>query len=58
MKLIQYEEYLVSSVDIGGLVFHQGISSHSADYTPMRYNCLWVDEKRQHWHRHDLVKDI
>ena len=40
MKLIQYmyNEYLVSTGDTGDLVFqHQGISSHSAEYAPMRF---------------------
>ena len=36
MKLVQYNEYLVSTVGTGGLVlWHQGISSHSAGYAPM-----------------------
>ena len=38
MKLAQYNECLISFVDTDGLVpSHQGISSHSADYTPMRF---------------------
>ena len=38
MKLVQYNEYLISIVDTDGLVLkHQGISSHSADYAPMRF---------------------
>ena len=38
MKLIQYNECLISIVDTDGLVLqHQGISSHSADYVPMRF---------------------
>ena len=38
MKLIQYNECLVRIVDTDGLVLeHQGISSHSADYAPMRF---------------------
>ena len=38
MKLVQYNECLVSIVDTGGLVLqHQGINSHDADYTPMRF---------------------
>ena len=38
MKLVQYNDCLVSMVDTDGLVlYHQGISSHSADYTPMRF---------------------
>ena len=33
MKLIQYDEYWISTVDTDGLVLqHQGISSHIADY--------------------------
>ena len=35
MKLVQYNEFLVSIVDTDGLVL--GISSHSADYAPMRF---------------------
>ena len=36
LKLIQYNEYLVSSVDTDGLVFqHQGISSQDAKYAHM-----------------------
>ena len=36
MKLSQYNAYLISTVDTDGLVFlHQGISSHSAEHTPM-----------------------
>ena len=32
MKLVQYNEYLVSTVDTDGLVLkHQGISSYSAE---------------------------
>ena len=35
MKLVQYNEYLVSTVDTDGLVFqHLGISSHSAECAP------------------------
>ena len=35
VKLVQYNEYLVNIVDIGGLVlYHQSISSYSADYAP------------------------
>ena len=38
MKLVQYNECLVSTVDTGGLVlYHQSISSHDADYAPMRF---------------------
>ena len=38
MKLVQYNEYFVSTVDTDGLVLkHQGISSHSADYSPMHF---------------------
>ena len=38
MKLVQYDECLVSIVDTDGLVLkHQGISSHSADYAPMDF---------------------
>ena len=33
MKLVQYNECLVSIVDTDGL----GISSHSVDYAPMRF---------------------
>ena len=38
MKLAQYNKCLVSIVDTDGMVLkHQGISSHSADYVPMRF---------------------
>ena len=38
MKLIQYNDCIVSIVDTGGLVlYHQDISSHSAAYAPMRF---------------------
>ena len=41
MKLVQYNECLISTVDADGLVLlHQGISSHSADYAPMRFPVL------------------
>ena len=41
MKLIQYKGYLVSTVDIDGLVLsHQGISSYSAENTPMHFQFL------------------
>ena len=37
MKLVQYNGCLISIVDADALVlYHQGISSHSADYAPMR----------------------
>ena len=37
MKLVQHNECLVSIVDTDGLVlYHQGISSYSADYAPLR----------------------
>ena len=38
MKLVEWNKYLISIVDTDGLVLqHQGISSHSADYAPMRF---------------------
>ena len=38
MKLVQYNGCLVSIVDTDGLVlWQQRISSHSADYAPMRF---------------------
>ena len=38
MKLVQYNECLFSIVDTDGLVlYHQGISSNSADYATMRF---------------------
>ena len=38
MKLVQYNECLVSIVDTDGLVLkHQAISSRSADYAPRRF---------------------
>ena len=43
MKLVQYIEYLVSTVDTDALVLqHQGISSHSDEYAPMCFQ-LFVD---------------
>ena len=36
MKLVQQNVCLVSTVDIDGrVVWHQGISSYSAEYTPI-----------------------
>ena len=36
MKLVQYNEYSVNTLDTDKLVFqHQGISSHSAEYEVM-----------------------
>ena len=36
MKLVQYNEYSVSTGSTDGLVLeHQGISSHGAKYAPM-----------------------
>ena len=41
MKLVQYNEYLVSIVDTDGLVLkHQAISSYSAEYAPCFSNCF------------------
>ena len=38
MKLVQYNDRLISIEDTDDLVLkHQGISSHSADYSPMRF---------------------
>ena len=38
MRLVQYNEYSVITVDTDGLVLqHQGISSHSAEYAPMHF---------------------
>ena len=38
MKQVQCDACLVSIVDTDGLVlYHQDISSHSADYAPMRF---------------------
>ena len=43
MKLVQYNEYLVTSVAADGLVLlHVGISSYSAEYAPTHFSCLWV----------------
>ena len=44
MKLAQYNECLVSIVDTDGLVlWHQGISSNSAEYAPMHFPVFrWV----------------
>ena len=36
MELVQYNEYLASTVNTDGLVLkHQGISSNSTEYAPM-----------------------
>ena len=38
MQLVQFNEYLFSTMDIDGLVLkHQDISSYSAEYTPMHF---------------------
>ena len=38
MKLVQYNEYLVSTVATDGLVLqHQGISSYRVEYAPMYF---------------------
>ena len=38
MKMLQLIDCLISTEDTDGLVlWHQGISSHSADYAPMRF---------------------
>ena len=38
MKVVHDNEYLISTVDTDGLVLeHQGISSHNAEFTPMRF---------------------
>ena len=43
MKLGQYNEYCISTVGTDGLVlYHQGISSHSAEYAPRHSSCLEV----------------
>ena len=44
MKLLQYKEYLVTTVDTDGLVLqHQGISSYSAEYGPMHFQLFMVN---------------
>ena len=41
LKLVRYNGYLVSAVDTDGLVLkHQGISSQSANYTPVHFQLL------------------
>ena len=43
MKLVQYNEYLVSTEDTDDLVLqHLGISSDSGKYAPMHFSCLGV----------------
>ena len=44
MKLVQCNEYLVSTVDTDGLVLKlQDISSYSVQYAPVCFQlCLWV----------------
>ena len=37
-KRVQFKVYLVTTVDTDDLVLqHQGISGHSGEYTPMRF---------------------
>ena len=44
VKVLQYNEHLVSPVDTDGLVLkHQGISSHSADYIPSMHFQVFMD---------------
>ena len=41
VKLAYHNKYSVSTVDTDGLVLkHQAISSHSAEYAPVRYNAV------------------
>ena len=41
MKLVQYNEHLVSIMDTDGLVlWNQGISSYSAENAPMYFQLL------------------
>ena len=43
MKLVQSNEYLVSTVDTDGLVLlHEDISSYSAEYTNMCFQLFYV----------------
>ena len=43
MKLVQYNKHFTSTVATDALVLkHQAISSYSAEYTPMCFQCLWV----------------
>ena len=38
IKLVQYNEYFIGTVDIDSMVLlHQGTSSHNAGYAPMRF---------------------
>ena len=41
MRLVQYDEYVVSTADTGGLVLkHQAISSYSVQYTTMHFQLV------------------
>ena len=38
VKPLKYNEYFINTVDTDGpVLWHQGISSHSVEYAPMRF---------------------
>ena len=46
MKPVQYMEYFINTVATDGMVLqHQGISSHSAEYTPICFQLFTVNRK-------------
>ena len=41
MDLVKYSKYFISSLDTDKLVlWHQGITSYSAEYAPMYFQCF------------------
>ena len=49
LKLVQYNEYLVSMVDTDDLVLqHQGISSLSAENAPIHPVFIWFNSTKNH----------
>ena len=55
MKQVQYNEYLVSTVETEGLVLqHQGISAHNAEHAPTCFHlfkgqCTWLSFDNSVW---------
>ena len=42
MKVVQYNEYLVSTVDTDALVLeHQGIRGCNVEYAPIHFQLFW-----------------
>ena len=49
MNMVQYNEYVISTVATDGLVLqHQGSSSHSTEYVPICFQ-LFMSQKRLIW---------